>query len=60
MSATPPGTDILGSTGYVRKVPNPAIAVLFVGTSEDRRRNDEGECLALPLNDDLGIGVRRR
>jgi hypothetical protein len=21
MSATPPGTDILGSTGYVRKVP---------------------------------------
>ena len=38
-----------------RKVPNPDNAVLFnhlIGTSDDRRRNDEGECLALRLNDD--------
>src|SRR6266404_9032382 len=52
-SGLPLKADIAQYNRHVSKVPNPDIPVLFVGTSEDRRRDDEGECLALRLNDDL-------
>jgi hypothetical protein len=50
-----PKADKFRAGWHVSNVPNPDNAVLFnhlIGTSDDRRRNDEGECLALRLNDD--------